>query len=261
MNIEDEIDSILDRTLYIRPELERATSSRWRPFAVDRAPKPLPESSPFTHVFGPHVTIDGDEETGRVHIYNEEYEVEVVGQPGGDLTVPGVDRHTDLDYWLRKVHARYWEFAADLNRVAHEKNDALAAGTEPLPEPGQPRLYAPDFRVPVPEWVTAGVTIHLNEVEELDTEESRYFDVFEVDHSEHHVHLGFLLISHDGHINAFLNEGVVAEELRPAATKALTQMGAARFARDIMHSHLHIIVNGAILGIDNEMVARTGWRN
>lgn len=132
---------------------------------------------------------------------------------------------------------------------------------EPLPEPGQPRLYAPDFRVPPPEWVTPGVKIHLNEVEELGTEDSRYFDVFEVDDAERHVHIGFILISHAGHINAFLNEGVVPEERRSEATRALTQLGAARFARDIMHSHLHVIVNGVILGVDNEMVARTGWRS
>lgn len=260
MTTDDAIQDLLDSQIFIRPELEEACVSPWRAFAVDAAPRPLAFSGVMLGALGPGLAIEADEDTGRVRIFNDSYELEVIGHPGEEVIVPGIEPHTDVDYWLRKVHARYWEFGPALERTLHEKTDALAAGTEPLPEPGQPRLYAPDFRVPAPEWVVPSTTLHHNLVEQLGTDDSRFFEVFEVDSEGAHTLVGSFILTHNGEVMALLYEKDRPDGLTREATRALAQLGAAKFANDIMHNHLHTIVTGVILGVDNEMVARTGWR-
>jgi hypothetical protein len=259
MTASNDASDLLDSMLFIRPELEEATTSPWRPFAVERAPKPLPVGARFVAALGPGVAIEADEDTGRVRIFTDEYDLEVLGKPGEELTVTDVERHTDLDYWLREVHARYWEFGPALEKTLHDKTDTLAAGTEPRPGVGQARLFAPDFRVPAPEWAVPGAKLHYRELDGLGSADSRFFEVFEVDVAYDHTLIGSLIITNDGHIHALLYDWDRGDELKTRATKALVQLGAAKFASDIMHNHLHKIVNGVILGVDNEMVGRVGW--
>lgn len=249
-----------DLVRFIRPRLEEITVSAWRPFAVEKMPEPLREYQGFILALGPNITLEGNEDTGRVHITTHEYDLEVLGQPGGELFVPG-GQDPEVEAWLRTVHSRYWEFAESLDAAVHDKLLSLLNGDEPRPAADEPHLFAPDFVFPKPEWVVPGFELHLNEARDLSSEgeRSRAFNAFAVDPADGHEHIALVLITDEGHITAALNEPVRADGFHKEAMKAMLDLGSRQFAWDILHMHLHRAANLAILGDDIETLGMYGF--